>query len=313
MALFSSNERTKKLGFGQTPFEILSDFLAGLDKTNKSNLDNLSKCCGNFKEEKIIECVFLICKKLRLDPTVGYHATEILERFMTKHLERIYSSQNCQTLQGATCGQKTNYEDMVFEDVNEKFFVFILSSVQIASKLALHSSVIDNNAAMEFLHSVGRTCSKEKLMESELLILKTLDFNLNLPNPLSYVETLLEILGYNDPSVPVAHLHHLCRYTLQFIYLQRGPIYQSLLVVVTGCSSPPPEHRVKFVSVTEDCMLLGVAVIAVSAFIHNISTWEQVVAELNLITGISIRSIMDFAHVVLMHISGCPPCKHLNQ
>lgn len=35
-------------------------------------------------------------------------------------------------------------------------------------------------------------------------------------------------------------------------------------------------NRAKFVSVTEDFMLLGVGVIAVAAFIHHISTWEKV-------------------------------------
>ncbi|XDV45136.1 hypothetical protein PO909_013279 [Leuciscus waleckii] len=61
--------------------------------------------------------------------------------------------------------------------------------------------------------------------------------------------------------------------------------------------------RAKFVSVTEDFMLLGVGVIAVAAFIHHISTWEKVVEELTGITGISGQSIMDFAYVTLTHIT----------
>lgn len=35
-------------------------------------------------------------------------------------------------------------------------------------------------------------------------------------------------------------------------------------------------NRAKFVSVTEDCMLLGVGVIAVAAFIYQTSAWEKV-------------------------------------
>lgn len=37
-----------------------------------------------------------------------------------------------------------------------------------------------------------------------------------------------------------------------------------------------PSPREKFVPVTEDCMLLGVGVIAAAAFILHVRDWEQV-------------------------------------
>uniref|UniRef100_A0AAR2K8N9 Vacuolar protein-sorting-associated protein 25 n=1 Tax=Pygocentrus nattereri TaxID=42514 RepID=A0AAR2K8N9_PYGNA len=198
-------------------------------------------------------------------------------RFMVKHIENLFSIQKSRTSDGASCGAKESYEDLIFKNLGDKFRIFLLSSVQIASKLALHSKAVNNNSASQYLQSLGSSCPKETLLESELLILKTLDFQLNVPNPLLYVETLLDVLGHNDPTTPVAQLHHLCKYVLLFIYLQREPVYRSLLVAATGRLSPSPEQRAKFVSVTEDCMLLGVGVIAVSAFIHQASAWEKVI------------------------------------
>lgn len=57
--------------------------------------------------------------------------------------------------------------------------------------------MIDNNTAVHFLHSVGFGCtvSKQTLLESELMVLKGLKFRLNVLNPLTYVEILLEVLG----------------------------------------------------------------------------------------------------------------------
>ncbi len=55
--------------------------------------------------------------------------------------------------------------------------------------------VVNNETAMRFLQAAGYSSSKEQLLESEILVLKTLNFNLNIPNPLTYVETLLEVLG----------------------------------------------------------------------------------------------------------------------
>lgn len=55
--------------------------------------------------------------------------------------------------------------------------------------------MIDNNTAVHFLHSVSCTVSKQTLLESELMVLKGLKFRLNVLNPLTYVEILLEVLG----------------------------------------------------------------------------------------------------------------------
>lgn len=54
---------------------------------------------------------------------------------------------------------------------------------------------IDNDTAVRFLHSVGHRVSKKALLESELMVLKVLEFRINDPNPLTYVEVLLEVLG----------------------------------------------------------------------------------------------------------------------
>ncbi|XP_060795441.1 cyclin N-terminal domain-containing protein 1 [Neoarius graeffei] len=298
-----SLKRQRNIRFGEASFELLSDFLSSLNNQNKSHLENVSSVCGNFKDRRVVEHAFFICEEFQLDPLVAYHAIEILERFMPKHIENLLSQQKTEVCDSGVCAAKENYEELVFQSLRDKFCLFIISSVQIASKVTIYTNVIDNSFALRYLQLVGIECSKEKILASELLILKTLDFRVNVPNPLSYAETLLEVLGHNDPSTPVVHLHELCRYVLQFVYLQKESIYSSLLRTVTGCLNPSPDQQTRFLFVTEDCMLLGVGVIAVAAFIYRTSAWEKVVEELTLITGISSKSIMEFAHVTLMHIT----------
>lgn len=55
--------------------------------------------------------------------------------------------------------------------------------------------MIDNDTAVRFLHSVGHSVTKKAVLESELMVLKGLEFRVNDPNPLTYVEVLLEVLG----------------------------------------------------------------------------------------------------------------------
>ncbi|XP_034426851.1 cyclin N-terminal domain-containing protein 1 [Hippoglossus hippoglossus] len=292
MAKRSSSHR-----FRETAGDLLSDALIDLNKRNKENLNSLSQNYTNFRDKRTCECIFFLTKELRLDPLVGYHAIELLQRFMVKHLTDLLTSP---TLQTAAADRRD--EDAVFDKIKDKFPVFVFTCVQLASKLCLYKDIITNKAAVHFLHSVGLSVSKQTLQESELMILKALDFRLNTPNPLTYIELLLEVLGHNEPSVPVEHLYDLCHHVLQFVSLGRAAIYDSLLKTTTRCNSPSREQREKFVTVTEDYMLLGVGVIAVATFILSVRKWEEVVAELSHITGISSRSIRDFTHVILMHI-----------
>ncbi|MGH0166431.1 UNVERIFIED_CONTAM: hypothetical protein FKN15_050791 [Acipenser sinensis] len=204
---------------------------------------------------------------------------------------------------GADGGKGDIYGSVLIK-LSDKFMLLVFSCVQLASKLALHCRIVDNSTAVKFLQSLGYSYNKETLLESELKILKTLNFYINIPNPLTYVETLLEVLGYNDSDVPIKYLHKISQLVLQFVYLQRNPIYHNLLVATIENSVPSEVQRVKFLSVKEDSMLLAVSVIAVSAFILNYTTWDQVLEELRCITGINGESISDFSHIILKEIMG---------
>lgn len=61
--------------------------------------------------------------------------------------------------------------------------------------------VINNRMAVQFLHSVGHSVSTKILFETEMMILKGLEYRLNFPNPLIYVEILLEVLGKKESKL----------------------------------------------------------------------------------------------------------------
>uniref|UniRef100_A0A3B4BAC5 Uncharacterized protein n=1 Tax=Periophthalmus magnuspinnatus TaxID=409849 RepID=A0A3B4BAC5_9GOBI len=261
-------------------------------KTNRysSQQSNELNVCNYFKGTL---CAIKINNQLYLIPRISLILL-LFSSFMIKHLTHLLTTPS---LQGASGIPPISYEDAVLDLVKEKFPFIIFSCVQLASKMSLHVNIIDNNTAVHFLQSLGFTATKKYLLDSELMVLKGLDFKLEVANPLIYVEILLEVLGYNKPSVPIEHIYDLCQQVLQFVVLERFTIYDSLLMVIT-------RSQEKFVTVTEDWMLLGVAVIAAALYIFHISQWEEVVRELSNTTGISWRTIMDFAVVIL------PRCSH---
>ncbi|XP_015217478.2 cyclin N-terminal domain-containing protein 1 [Lepisosteus oculatus] len=281
--------------FGAATHDILADFLVNLNRKNKEHLRNVLGHSGSFKERKLVEYIFLVCQELRLDLFTGYQALEILERYMTKLLAGLLSM--------PAHGREESLGS-ILRKLRERFTLTVFTSIQLASKLALHCRFIDNNTAVRFLHQLGYNYTKEALLESEIHILKTLDFCINFQNPLTYVEVLMEVLGYNDSTVPVPRLYTICQQVLQFVYLQRNLIYDHLLVSVTESLNPTQEQRAKFVTVKEDCVLLAAGVIATGAFILSFTSWSQIVDELSSITAISGQSIVDFAYVILKQIRG---------
>nr|BAB24728.1 unnamed protein product [Mus musculus] len=124
------------------------------------------------------------------------------------------------------------------EQLVNKFILRLVSCVQLASKLSFHYKIVSNITVLNFLQALGYVHTKEELLESELDILKSLNFEINLPTPLAYVEMLLEVLGYNGCLVPATQLHATCLTLLDLVYLLHEPIYERLLRASIENSTP---------------------------------------------------------------------------
>lgn len=48
------NRWEKNVRFGEASSELLSDFLSTINNQNKSNLENVSSVCGNFKDRRVV-------------------------------------------------------------------------------------------------------------------------------------------------------------------------------------------------------------------------------------------------------------------
>ncbi|NXX20145.1 CNTD1 protein, partial [Podargus strigoides] len=269
---------------------------------NERYLSELSDQAGCFKETQIVEFIFLLSEKWHLDHPARYHAVELLERFMIKQLEQISESSR-ENVKSHKQGQGSSWSSLK-DQIYDTFVLRIVSCIQIASKLSLHYNIVNNDTALKFLQSLKYSYTKHQLLESELAVLKTLQFQTNASTPLAYVELLLEVLGHNGCLIPAEPLHQMCIQLLDFSYLTRDTIYNTLLKIAVENSTPSKLQVTKFLTVKEDFMLLAVGIISTSVFILNPGLWKQVVEHLNCITGITSQSILEFSYAVLKHIIG---------
>ncbi|XP_031207199.1 cyclin N-terminal domain-containing protein 1 isoform X2 [Mastomys coucha] len=275
--------------FGVVATETIENALLHLAQQNEQAVKEAAGRTGSFRETRIVEFVFLLSEQWCLEKSVSYQAVEILERFIVKKAENICQQATLQLRSNET--EVQNWRALK-EQLFNKFILRLVSCVQLASKLSFHYKAL------------GYAHTKEELLESELDILKSLNFQINLPTPLAHVEMLLEVLGYNGCLVPATQLHATCLTLLDLVYLLHEPIYESLLRASIENSTPSQLQGEKFISVKEDFMLLAVGIIAASAFIQNHECWSQVIGHLQSITGIASESIADFSYAILTHSVG---------
>ncbi|XP_071307227.1 cyclin N-terminal domain-containing protein 1 isoform X3 [Agelaius tricolor] len=249
--------------------EIIEDTLIHLAKENEQYLSELPEQAGCFKETRIVEFIFLLSEKWHLDQSTRYQAVELLERFMIKQVEQMCDDR------GSTQGQRSSWSS-VRDQITNTFVLRLVSCVQLASKLSLHYSRVTSDTALTFLQSIKYSYTKQELLESELAVLNTLHFHINVSTPLAYVELLLEVLGYNGCLLPAKPLHQLCVQLLDLCYLTRETIYDTLLKIAIENSTPSKLQIAKFLTVKEDFMLLAVGVISTGVFILSPGRWEQV-------------------------------------
>uniref|UniRef100_A0A8B9C798 Cyclin N-terminal domain containing 1 n=1 Tax=Anser brachyrhynchus TaxID=132585 RepID=A0A8B9C798_9AVES len=286
--------------FGEVAPEVMEASLIHLATENERYLSELPGQAGCCKESRTVEFVFLLAEKWHLDHSARYQAVELLERFMIKQVEQICKSpsENVESTKGGSSRSSLK------EQLYATFVLRLVSCIQLASKLSLHYNIVTSDTALKFLQSLKYSYTKQELLESELAVLETLQFQINVSTPLAYIELLLEVLGHNGCLLPAKPLHQMCVQLLDFLYLKREAIYDTLLKTAIENSTPSELQIAKFLAVKEDFMLLAVGIISTSVFVLNPEHWKQVVEHLNCVTGITSQSISEFSHAVLKHVIG---------
>ncbi|CAI9614081.1 unnamed protein product [Staurois parvus] len=137
-----------------------------------------------------------------------------------------------------------------------------------------------------------------------MTVLKTLDFHINIQSPFTFVEMLLEVLGYNGCSLPLNQVYDMSVMVLDLVYLLRNPIYDTVLKSTVDIPTPSNTQRSKCLAVKEDLMLLGTGVIAASTYLISPNSWKQVMEHLSNITGITVKSIFEMCSAILNHSTG---------
>ncbi|XP_071941412.1 cyclin N-terminal domain-containing protein 1-like [Antedon mediterranea] len=276
--------------------EVLESMLQNLAKENEKKLKegiNNQNCFK--KQKKAVEFIFLMCEKLKQPTEARYMAVDIFNRFMVKQVLSLYEY----VMSSPTYTHKKQDWQNIIKRLMKQMTLRMLSCIQVASKLCSHYKSLTAKRCHRILHDFGLNYSMDNTVQSELCVLKTLQYEISTSSPLTYVEIILEVIAHNDHGVEMKPLHHISIQIIDLAYLRRQSIYEQLFITATGQPCIYKQDRIKFVPVENDLMLFAVAVIAASSYVADQSTSDQVINHLEKITGICTLDILMFADILV--------------
>lgn len=279
--------------------DILEDWLYILASENygsdRKTLRNVHK--GYFKCGVSVELLFRICDLLKQSPEVKYHSAELFDLFMYHHIIDLWK----QTAENNTQQEIRRTEwNAVLSRIRNQVVLRMLTCIQIASKLYYSQKCVTISEMMVFIRKLGYSFRKKSFLNSELRVLNSLRYKVNVTTPLVYVETLLESLGRNDSTLNIKGLYDVSLNVMDITYLKRNDIYHRLFMRITGKSQYlDDDNKVKYQSVKDDQLFLAATIIASASYILIQYSYNQTVEQLNYITRIPTEELVQFANVLI--------------
>jgi hypothetical protein len=261
-------------------------------------MEKVDRQSGHFRNSRSVEYIFATCDHFSLPLEAKYIAVELFDKFMTTHVSSLYHHVH----RSSNPDTAKNWE-AVEERLKSQLALRILSCIQLGSKLCSHYKALTPSRIKNFLSSEGHQYSNNAILQSEIRVLTTLLFNVQVTSPLVYMETLLETLGYNVADIDVKELHSVGVKVLDVSYLLRSEVYSELVSRSQAVPSnrQPSSHPVGPISEKQqaDFMWLAAAVIGAASFFVDQTTSDQVVDQLSQITGIASDDIVEFSAVLV--------------
>ncbi|CAH1775233.1 unnamed protein product [Owenia fusiformis] len=277
--------------------ELLQDWLSILATENAEHMKQCSQRKSLFKCGLVTESVLLMAERLKQPIHSRFLSAELFDRFMSKHIEDLWDY-----VVNMESEKREKEWQAIQERIRNQMTLRMVSCIQLCSKLTSHAKVITCTKARLVLQNIGHKFSAESILQSELRVLKTLEYRVMVPSPLLFVETLLEILGHSDQDVEVKVYHDVCTKVLDLVYMNRQMFYDKLYFVATGQPLDDPAKRKRFASVEGDMMLLGTSAIAAATYIVDQSNTDKVVEELSKISKVPTDDILDFATIIVQEV-----------
>ena len=288
---------------------LLEDSLLALSRINTERVSGHSsssseahhvvpfdKCQGVFRTGRPIAHFMHMSHYFNLPPDIRCRAIELFHSFMSRHVCELYRYVQL---------SQTSHSPLNWESVETRLAHQVslraLTCLQLASKLSLHYKIINLSRARNFLAACGFRYAPSSLIQSEIRILKTLDYRIHGPTPLDFIEVLLEALGNYDYSLPVKQYHGISIKILDAYYLSSSLLHDKIRS--SNPKTPSSSKKEESPPLLElNYLLLASGIVGASSFILDQCKTDDIVDQLADITGILKDEIINIVALLMEHI-----------
>lgn len=200
--------------------------------------------------------------------------------------------------------------DSHLELLKSQSILRVMSSVQLANKVCSSDVFIKCSEIKKLLNKLGYNFGLTSILNSEIRVMKYLNYKLSLQTPYSFMEILLEISSKNLPQIETKILKLIGTKILECFYCQRENIYDRLYESMTGRSRDMNE-REEFSVIESNYLYLAAAVIVAASYVYDHSknnTYKLVLDSIAVMTKMDRNDLDDFS-VILCHFS-LEECHH---
>ncbi|CAN7938574.1 unnamed protein product [Ixodes hexagonus] len=271
------------------PPELLEDILCVLAKQNDDAVRNPDDFLLHDHLGGQHQTVVGMLRQLR--PSAPISSVGV-RRFLVKHVRDLRRQLDLPR-------SSVSWDD-VMARLKEQVLLRALSCVQIASKKFSNASVVTVSAVRGFLKRAGQSYSGGSVLQSEIRVLNTLQFRVEFPTPLVYVEVLLDVIGYNDPSFEVEKVYPAALRVLQGFYLMRLQVYDKVLRHLRLDSASSDDQKTRMVRAFKaDQLLLASAIVISAVHLTLPCRYKQLLAHVHAVTRLEKREVQDLSSVLM--------------
>ncbi|XP_066603287.1 cyclin N-terminal domain-containing protein 1-like [Prorops nasuta] len=239
----------------------------------------------------IVKAIFKITKYLQLGIHTKYLTVHLYDNFMCNYFWEVYK---------ATGGPSDSSWSQICKKISHQSKLYLMSCLQLASKMDSHSKCIGIPEVIEVLRSLDnkREYTRSTIFSSEFKVFKVVGYRMPFYTPLSCIEVLLVGVGLNQ----IPNIYEIAMNLLDMVYLQHEQLYSHLQLLVHGSTAKTIVEKRKHIALRKNVLLLSASIILCATFFSSLdeSVSENVANKLENLVSVNSNEILNMANIVLL-------------
>ncbi|XP_077533658.1 cyclin N-terminal domain-containing protein 1-like isoform X2 [Haemaphysalis longicornis] len=278
--------------------ELLDDVLSNLAKRNDEAVRNPEEYLDYLSPSTTVELVFQTCARLKLPISVQLTAVEFLDRFLVQHV-RDLRQQLGHPSGPAAAASNVSWDDVVTR-LRGQVTLRLLSCIQLASKMSSTVRGVTIEDVRRMLQAFSDSYGTQSVLQSELRVLTTLRYRLDVATPLVYAGVLLDVIGHNDPSFNPRDLYPTTLRLLQGFYVVRHKVYERAFKHLAHDRSASQQEKTRRIRAFKaDQLLLASSVVVSAMKVKRPKRYDGFLTHVHKVTRISKEEVHDLSCVIM--------------